>query len=94
MPAMDEGCFALDYFAPAGTPLKTHGGDGHGPRAAARGEPGLEMYVRRTGTELGLFATKTNRGDIQVSLRPAEDDPLEPADQAGPAEVQRRSRPR
>src|SRR5262249_6640178 len=28
------------------------------------------------GTQLGLFATKTNRGDIQVVLRPAEEDPV------------------
>ena len=28
------------------------------------------------GPELGLFATQTNRGDIQVVLRPAEDDPI------------------
>ncbi len=32
--------------------------------------------MRRTGTEMGLFATQTNRGDIQVVLRPAEDDPV------------------
>src|SRR5262249_11947507 len=30
----------------------------------------------RTGAELGLFATQTSRGDIQVVLRPAEDDPV------------------
>ena len=28
--------------------------------------PDVEAYVRRTGAEIGLFATKTNRGDIQV----------------------------
>src|SRR5262249_17143789 len=33
-------------------------------------------YVRRTGAELGLFATQTSRGDLQVVLRPAEDDPV------------------
>src|SRR5262249_41531267 len=38
--------------------------------------PDVQVYVRRTGTQLGLFATKTNRGDIQVILRPAEDDPV------------------
>src|SRR5262249_43851428 len=35
-------------------------------------------YVRRTGAELGIFATQTNRGDIQVVLRPADEDPLRP----------------
>jgi multidrug efflux pump subunit AcrB len=33
-------------------------------------------YVRRTGAENGLFATQTSRGDIQVVLRPADDDPI------------------
>src|SRR5262249_55882082 len=37
--------------------------------------PDVDRYVRRTGAELGLFATQTSRGDIQVILRPAEDDP-------------------
>src|SRR5262249_43555798 len=36
----------------------------------------VQVYVRRTGTQLGLFATGTNRGDIQVVLRPAADDPV------------------
>ena len=38
--------------------------------------PDVEAYVRRTGAENGLFATQTSRGDIQVVLRPAEDDPI------------------
>src|SRR5262249_52349225 len=38
--------------------------------------PDVKAYVRRTGAELGLFATQTSRGDIQVVLRPAEDDPV------------------
>jgi multidrug efflux pump subunit AcrB len=38
--------------------------------------PDVEVYVRRTGTQLGMFATKTNRGDIQVVLRSAEEDPV------------------
>src|SRR6266446_1967100 len=38
--------------------------------------PDVKAYVRRTGAELGLFATQTSRGDIQVVLRPAENDPI------------------
>src|SRR5262249_50286617 len=38
--------------------------------------PDVQAHVRRTGAELGLFATQTSRGDIQVVLRPAEDDPI------------------
>src|SRR5262249_58693160 len=37
--------------------------------------PDVDAFVRRTGAELGLFATQTSRGDIQVVLRPAGDDP-------------------
>src|SRR5438552_14638293 len=38
--------------------------------------PDVLAYVRRSGAELGLFATQTNRGDIQVVLRPAEEEPI------------------
>src|SRR5437870_5169510 len=38
--------------------------------------PDVKTYVRRTGAENGLFATQTSRGDIQVVLRPAEEDPV------------------
>ena len=38
--------------------------------------PDVDAYVRRTGAEIGLFATQTSRGDIQVVLRPAENDPV------------------
>jgi multidrug efflux pump subunit AcrB len=77
MPAMDEGAFVIDYWAPAGTPLRE-------TERMARDviehllweNPDVETYVRRTGAELGLFATQTNRGDVQVVLRPAENDPV------------------
>src|SRR5262249_10312951 len=37
--------------------------------------PDVQAWVRRTGAELGMFATQTSRGDIQVVLRDAEEDP-------------------
>jgi multidrug efflux pump subunit AcrB len=74
MPAMDEGSFTLDYFAPMGTPLSRTEEMGRKLEEILRENPDVDVYVRRTGTQMGLFATKTNRGDIQVSLRPAEDD--------------------
>ena len=36
----------------------------------------MQGYVRRSGTEMGVYATQTNKGDIQVALRPAGDDPV------------------
>jgi multidrug efflux pump subunit AcrB len=75
MPAMDEGAFVLDYFAPAGTPLERTEVLAKQLEHLLDENPDIIAYVRRSGTELGLFATKTDRGDIQVILRPAEDDP-------------------
>jgi multidrug efflux pump subunit AcrB len=73
MPAMDEGAFVLDYFAPAGTPLVRTEAVAHKLEEILSENPDVESYVRRTGAELGIFATRTNRGDIQVVLRPAEE---------------------
>jgi multidrug efflux pump subunit AcrB len=76
MPAMDEGALVVDYFAPAGTPLDRTEEMARTIEHILQENPDVQAYVRRTGTELGLFATKTDRGDIQVVLRPAEDDPV------------------
>ncbi|MFL5330997.1 MAG: efflux RND transporter permease subunit [Gemmataceae bacterium] len=76
MPAMDEGAFILDYWAPAGAPLEQTEKMIRDVEKILSKNPDVESYVRRTGAENGLFATETNRGDIQVSLRPAVDNPL------------------
>jgi multidrug efflux pump subunit AcrB len=76
MPAMDEGAFVLDYFAPTGTPLERTEELARVIEQVLMENPDVEVYVRRTGTQLGMFATKTNRGDIQVVLRSAEEDPV------------------
>jgi multidrug efflux pump subunit AcrB len=76
MPAMDEGAFTLDYIAPAGTPLAETERKVREVEKVLSRNPDVHAYVRRTGAELGLFATQTNTGDIQVVLRPAEDDPI------------------
>jgi multidrug efflux pump subunit AcrB len=76
MPAMDEGAFVLDYFAPTGTPLKRTEEMARTIEDILSANPDIQSYVRRTGTQLGLFSTKTDRGDIQVILRPAEEDPI------------------
>jgi multidrug efflux pump subunit AcrB len=76
MPAMDEGAFILDYFAPTGTPLKRTEEMARTIEAIISANPDVQAYVRRTGTQLGLFSTKTDRGDIQIILRPADDDPI------------------
>ncbi len=76
MPAMDEGAFVVDYWAPSGTPLSETEEKAKVIEHVLTENPDVEAFVRRTGAELGLFATQTNRGDVQVVLRAAEDDPV------------------
>lgn len=76
MPAMDEGAFVLDYWAPSGTPLERTEEIMKEVEHILSENPDVQSYVRRTGAENGLFVTQTNRGDIQVILRPAEEDLL------------------
>ena len=65
----------MDYFAPSGTPLAETEDRASKIEEILLANPDVDRYVRRTGAELGLFATQTSRGDIQVILRPAENDP-------------------
>jgi multidrug efflux pump subunit AcrB len=74
MPEMDEGTFVLDYWAPSGTPLARSEEMAQKLEEVLSKNPDVESYLRRTGTENGIFATQTNRGDITVVLRPAEVD--------------------
>ena len=76
MPEMDEGAFVVDYWAPSGTPLSETENMARTVEEILSKNPDVEAYVRRTGAELGMFATQTSRGDIQVVLRSAEDDPI------------------
>jgi multidrug efflux pump subunit AcrB len=76
MPAMDEGAFILDYWAPSGTSLGEAELKTKTIEHILWENPDVENYVRRTGSENGLFATQTNRGDVTIVLRPAEEDPI------------------
>jgi multidrug efflux pump subunit AcrB len=76
MPAMDEGAFILDYWAPSGTPLARTAEMAGQVEEILSKNPDVDAYVRRTGSENGIFATQTFRGDISVILRPAENDPV------------------
>ncbi len=76
MPAMDEGAFVVDYLAASGTPLEQTQKMARNIEKILSKNPDVDAYLRRTGAELGLFATQTSRGDIQVVVRPAEDEPI------------------
>src|SRR5204863_6637970 len=70
LPEMDEGAFVLDYWTPGGTALdETNREVGIAEQLLAR-TPEIAGTSRRTGAELGLFATEQNRGDIVARLVP------------------------
>jgi CzcA family heavy metal efflux pump len=70
LPDMDEGAFVLDYFTPGGTALaETNRQVGIVEQILAT-TPEISGTSRRTGAELGLFATAQNTGDIVARLTP------------------------
>jgi CzcA family heavy metal efflux pump len=70
LPEMDEGAFVLDYFTPGGTALdETNRQVGIAERILAA-TPEIAGTSRRTGAELGLFATAQNTGDVVARLVP------------------------
>ncbi len=73
LPEMDEGAFVLDYWTPGGTALAETDRQVHIAEAILAGTPEIEGTSRRTGAELGLFATEQNRGDIVARLKPQSD---------------------
>ncbi len=70
LPEIDEGAFILDYFTPGGTALaETDRQLGVAEKILAA-TPEVTGTARRTGAELGMFATAQNSGDIVVRLSP------------------------
>ena len=70
LPEMDEGAFVLDYFTPGGTALAETDREVHIVEKILAETPEITGTSRRTGAELGLFATEQNTGDIVARLRP------------------------
>jgi multidrug efflux pump subunit AcrB len=70
MPEMDEGAFVLDYFTPGGTALAETDRQLKAVDAILASMPEVIGTSRRTGAELGLFATAQNTGDFVVRLTP------------------------
>jgi len=70
MPEMDEGAFVLDYQMPVGTSLTQTDKVLRRVEGVLRETPDISGYIRRTGAELGFFATEAFTGDILVSLKP------------------------
>jgi CzcA family heavy metal efflux pump len=70
LPEMDEGAFVLDYWTPGGTALAETDRQLHIVEGILASTPEITGTSRRTGAELGLFATAQNTGDIVARLEP------------------------
>jgi multidrug efflux pump subunit AcrB len=70
---MDEGAFVLDYFTPGGTALAETDRQVHIVEKILASTPEIVGTSRRTGAELGLFATEQNTGDIAARLKAQSD---------------------
>ena len=70
LPEMDEGAFVLDYFTPGGTALSETDRELHIAERILAQTPEITGTSRRTGAELGLFATQQNTGDVVARLEP------------------------
>jgi CzcA family heavy metal efflux pump len=69
-PAADEGGFVIDYLTPEGSALAETDRQVRAMEKVLVDVPEVASYSRRTGSELGLFATAQNTGDILVRLKP------------------------
>jgi CzcA family heavy metal efflux pump len=70
LPRMDEGGFVIDYLTPPGTALVETDRLVRRLEALIAKTPEVAAFSRRTGSEMGFFATPANEGDILVRLKP------------------------
>ena len=70
LPEMDEGAFVLDYFMPVGTSLGETDKTCRKIEAILAQIPEVAAFSRRTGAELGFFATEQFTGDFLIGLKP------------------------
>jgi CzcA family heavy metal efflux pump len=70
LPEIDEGAFVLDYYTPGGTALAETDRQVNIVEKILASTPEITGTSRRTGAELGLFATEQNTGDIVARLKP------------------------
>jgi len=69
LPEMDEGGYVLDYRTPAGTSLDETNRILERVEQRIAAMPETQSFSRRTGAEMGLYATEQNTGDILVKLK-------------------------
>jgi len=69
LPEADEGGFVIDYHSPAGSSLEASERLLQPVERILQATPDIAAFTRRTASELGLFATQQNKGDILVRLK-------------------------
>jgi CzcA family heavy metal efflux pump len=70
LPEMDEGGFVLDYQLPVGSSLEETDAGCRRIERVLLATPEIASFSRRTGAELGFFATEQFTGDFLVGLKP------------------------
>jgi CzcA family heavy metal efflux pump len=70
LPQMDEGGFVIDYLTPPGTALAETDRMIRKVERLVAATPEVASFSRRTGAEMGLYATQQNKGDVLVRLKP------------------------
>jgi multidrug efflux pump subunit AcrB len=70
LPQMDEGGFVVDYRTPPGTALAETDRLIRKVERLVGQTPEVAAFSRRTGAEMGLYATQPNKGDVLVRLKP------------------------
>ena len=70
LPEMDEGGFVLDCWTAPGTSLDETNRVDHLIEEQVRKMPEVATSLRRTGAEMGPFATEQNTGEVVVKLKP------------------------
>jgi CzcA family heavy metal efflux pump len=70
LPEMDEGGYVLDCITPAGTSLDETNAILQQIEQRIEKMPETASFSRRTGAELGLYATEQNKSDILVKMKP------------------------
>ena len=76
MPHMDEGGFIVDYISPPGTSLTETDRLLRQVETIVAGNPYVQTYSRRTGTQLGGGLTEANEGDFFIRLKPDPRPPI------------------
>ncbi len=68
LPTMDEGAFVIDYTLPVGSSLAETDAACRRIERVLQNVPEVRAFSRRTGAELGFFATEPHTGDFLVGL--------------------------